>query len=234
MRNPAALHLIGIAASPGGGEVFGSRAEEELRQWLEARLDALGIDPVAYSRLVLSLLRRPDSALSPPEEDFATELGTRSTGCRIRVRFKAKLPTHGDGEQRRTVVQYLTSAADDKNGVETLVDELCIKLKELEGGSSRNEKEESKKSSDEPKTNLEALTPRDRALRYYAAFPALQSASIKKSPHKNFANSTNNKTITIGINFHNNKNNSARNKKTKMSINLVSIVSLFVFEALVM
>jgi len=110
MRNPA-LHLIGIAASPGGGgEVFGSRAEEELRQWLEARLDALGIDPVAYSRFVLSLLRRPDSALSPPEE--AIELG-RGTGRRIRARSKAKLPTHGDREQRRAVVQCLTSAADD-------------------------------------------------------------------------------------------------------------------------
>lgn len=109
MRNPA-LHLVGIAASPGGGEVFGSRAEEELRRWLEARLDALGIDPVAYSRFVLSLLRRPDSALSPPEE--AIELG-RGTGRRIRARSKAKLPTHGDREQRRAVVQCLTSAADD-------------------------------------------------------------------------------------------------------------------------
>lgn len=109
MRNPA-LHLVGIATSPGGGEVFGSRrAEEELRQWLETRLDALGIDPVAYSRFVLSLLCRPDSALSSPEE--AIELG-RGTGCRG-ARPKAKLPTHGDREQRQAVVQCLTSAADD-------------------------------------------------------------------------------------------------------------------------
>lgn len=217
MRNPA-LHLIGIAASPGGGgEVFGSRAEEELRQWLEARLDALGIDPVAYSRFVLSLLRRPDSALSPPEE--AIELG-RGTGRRIRARSKAKLPTHGDREQRRAVVQCLTSAADDKYGVETLVDELCIKLKELEGGSSHDEKEESKKSSAEPKTNLEALTPRDRALRYYAAFPSLESVSIKKFSLKNSVNSNNNKDN--GINLHNNKNNSAYNKKNKMSISIES------------
>lgn len=107
--------------------------------------------------------------------------------------------------------------------METLVDELCIKLKELEGGSSRNEKEESKNSNDEPKTNLEALTPRDRALRYYAAFPALQSVSIKKSPQKNFAKS-------IGITFYNNKNNSARNKKTKMSV--VSIMFSYLFETL--
>lgn len=99
-----------------------------------------------------------------------------------------------------------------------MVDELCIKLKELEGGSSYDETEEFKKSHDEPKTNLEALTPRDRALRYYAAFPALQSVSIKKTPaqkDRNFANSNNNKNY--GINLHN-KNNSARNKKTKMSI----------------
>ena len=109
MRNPA-LHSVGIATSPGGGEVFGSRAEEELRQWLETRLDALGVDPVAYSRFVLSLLRRPDSALSPPEE--AIELG-KDTGCHIRARPKAKLPTHGDGEQRQAVVQCLTNAADD-------------------------------------------------------------------------------------------------------------------------
>lgn len=109
MRNPA-LHLVGIATSPGGGEVFGTRAEEELRQWLEARLDALGIDPVAYSRFVLSLLRCPDSALSPPEEAVGTG---RNGGRRIRARPKAKLPTRGDTEQRRAVVQCLTSAADN-------------------------------------------------------------------------------------------------------------------------
>jgi len=109
MRNPA-LHLVGIATSPGGGEVFGSRAEEELRQWLETRLDALGIDPVAYTRYVLSLLRCPDSALSPPEEAIELE---RGIGRRLGARPKAKLPTHGNGEQRRAVVHCLTSAAED-------------------------------------------------------------------------------------------------------------------------
>lgn len=110
MRNPA-LHLIGIAASPGGGEgIFGSRAEEELRRWLEARLDALGIDPVAYSRFVLSILRRPDSALSPPVEAF--ELGV-DTECRSCDRSKTKLLTCDNREQRQAVIQCLISAADD-------------------------------------------------------------------------------------------------------------------------
>ncbi|KYM95949.1 hypothetical protein ALC62_13397 [Cyphomyrmex costatus] len=220
MRNPA-LHSVGIATSPGGGEVFGSRAEEELRQWLETRLDALGINPVAHSRFVLSLLRRPDSALSPPEE--AIELGRdigRRIGC---ARLKAKLPTHGNGEQRQAVVQCLTNAADNKCGVDALIDELCIKLKELEGGSY-DEREESEKFCDELKTNLEALTLRDNfALQYYAAFHkdfCTEVSFIKTSAQKdiNFANSNNNKNY--GINLHN-INNIARNK-TKMSINIES------------
>lgn len=109
MRNPA-LHLVGLAASPGGGGVFGTRAEEELRQWLESRLDALGIDPVAYSRFVLSLLRRPDSALSPLAE--AGVNNARGGGRRTRFRTRTRLPLQGDREQRRAVVQCLTSAAD--------------------------------------------------------------------------------------------------------------------------
>lgn len=221
MRNPA-LHLVGIAASPGGDEVFGTRAEEELRQWLETRLDALGIDPVAYSRFVLSLLRRPDSALSPPEEAVSIN---KNTGRRARPQPKAKLPPQRDREQRRAVVQCLKSAADNKCGVETLVDELCTKLKDLEGGGSHDEKEESKKLDSESKTtNLEVLTPRDRALRYYAAFPALQPTSLKKFSQrkdKNFGNNNNNNNADYykSINYNNNKNNNkARNKKTKMPI----------------
>ncbi|KOC68269.1 Uncharacterized protein KIAA0232 [Habropoda laboriosa] len=233
MRNPA-LHLVGIATSPGGGEVFGARAEEELRQWLEARLDALGIDPVAYSRFVLSLLRCPDSALSPPEEAVGTG---RNGGRRIRVRPKAKLPTQGNREQRRAVVQCLTSAADNKCGVETLVDELCMKLRDLEGGGTDEKKEEFNKSDGENKPNLESLTPRDRALRYYAAFPALQPTTLKKFSQRKDRNFGNNNNINInnnnnnnnnnnkinGVNYNNNKNNNkTRNKKTKMPISIDS------------
>lgn len=105
------MHLVGIAASPGGGGVFGTRAEEELRHWLEQRLDALGIDPVAYSRFVLSLLRRPDSALTPPL-DVATSGRNGGGGRRSKARPRSKLPLQGDREQRRAVVQCLTNAAD--------------------------------------------------------------------------------------------------------------------------
>ncbi|XP_063993011.1 uncharacterized protein LOC135170849 isoform X2 [Diachasmimorpha longicaudata] len=229
MRNPA-LRLVGIASSPGGGGVFGNRAEEELRLWLESRLDALGIDPVAYSRFVLSLLRRPDSALSP---------SLNTGGRRNRVRARVKLPLQGEREQKRAVVQCLTNAADQKYGIESLVDELCAKLRNLEGGGNNDDQDESRKLDDGTKSStFESLTPRDRALRYYAAFPALQPATPKKAIHKKDKNlgniNNNNKNRSIGVNVSNNKknsnknnisttsNNKPRHKKTKMSVALES------------
>lgn len=222
MRNPG-LHLVGIAASPGGGGVFGTKAEEELRQWLDQRLDELGIDPVAYSRFVLSFLRHPDSALTPPVEVVGTGKGK---GRRARTRHRTRLPLQGDREQRRAVVQCLTSAADQKYGVESLVDELCAKLRDLEGGNSKNETEDHK--VEEPKPALETLTPQDRALRYYAAFPALQPATPKKFPPRKdkitATNNINNNNNNISNNNRNgcvgSKNNKNRQKKTKMSITI--------------
>lgn len=114
--------------------------------------------------------------------------------------------------------------------METLVDELCTKLRDLEGGGSHDEKEESKNLDSESKTNLEVLTPRDRALRYYAAFPALQPTSLNKFSQrkdKTFGNNNNNNTDS-SINYNNNKNNNkARNKKTKMPI--VCALRIFIY-----
>lgn len=115
MRHPA-LHLAGIVASPSGGGggdgggIFGPGAEEELRKWLEVRLDALGIDPVAYSRFVLSLLRRPDSVFSPCGKGKAGAF-TAKSACR-QPRAPARPPPTTDREQKRAVIQCLASAAD--------------------------------------------------------------------------------------------------------------------------
>ncbi|KAH0555612.1 hypothetical protein KQX54_020391 [Cotesia glomerata] len=123
MRNPG-LRLVGLTTSPSGGGVFGTRAEEELRHWLESRLDALGIDPVAYSRFVLSLLRRPpDSALSPLDEDIDFAVvnrpagggGAGAGGRRHHHRVRPRARISGDRDQRRAVVQCLTNAADQSH-----------------------------------------------------------------------------------------------------------------------
>ncbi|KAG8040311.1 hypothetical protein G9C98_000882 [Cotesia typhae] len=166
MRNPG-LRLVGLTTSPSGGGVFGTRAEEELRHWLESRLDALGIDPVAYSRFVLSLLRRPpDSALSPLDEDIdfagvnrpAGGGGAGAGGRRHHHRVRPRARISGDRDQRRAVVQCLTNAADQKCGVEPLVDELCAKLRNLEGSSGSTNDTSDTETEESKRKNLESRT----------------------------------------------------------------------------
>lgn len=109
--------------------------------------------------------------------------------------------------------------------MESLVDELCAKLRDLEGGASKNEDEDDEKEV-APKPALETLTPQDRALRYYAAFPALQPATPKKFQQRKDKNSgptivninNNNNNSNNNRNGIGNKNNKNRQKKTKMSI----------------
>lgn len=258
MRNPG-LRLVGISSTPGGGGgcVFGNRAEEELRLWLETRLDALGIDPVAYSRFVLSLLRHPDSALSPGAEEF--DYNYRTQGRRYNRQItRTKIQPQDHREQKRVVVQCLTNAADQKFGIETLVDELCTKLRDLEGGDINDNKVDCHKIEDKNKNNnnnnnFESLTPRDRALRYYAAFPALQPSTPKKITQikdnkynsinninikyrnnylngKKFNKNINDKHINSNNNNNNNinkiKNNKINNKERQMKKTKMSIQSI--------
>lgn len=100
-----------------------------------------------------------------------------------------------------------------------MVDELCAKLRDLEGGGRSNEnKEECRKiDGEENNTALETLTPRDRALRYYAAFPALQPTTPKKTIYKKDKNSSgtinnNYKNRINGVNSVNGNNNKNSNK----------------------
>ena len=106
--------------------------------------------------------------------------------------------------------------------METLVDELCAKLKDLEGGDSKNEQDELKTATDgEAKVPFETLTPRDRALRYYAAFPALQPTTPKKFPPRKERNLNNNNNNNI-INNNNNNNNSNYNNNNNKKNNGIS------------
>lgn len=105
-----------------------------------------------------------------------------------------------------------------------MVDELCLRLRELEGGGGGGPGSDEKKDAGntldgEQNMALESLTPRDRALRYYAAFPALQPATPKKFSHKKDRITGNNNNANVNGNGNNINNNKARNnKKTKMSI----------------
>ena len=128
------------------------------------------------------------------------------------------------------------------------MDELCIKLRDLEGIDAKTEQDQSKTATNGEAIPFESLNPRDQALRYYAAFPALQSTTPKKLRQKqrkdqnlinnnNNLNNNNQNTIknnnnkkSIGVNSCKNKNNKARQKKNKIFlVSYMFIIMNYIF-----
>lgn len=77
---------------------------------------------------------------------------------------------------------YLFDIYLQKCGIESLVDELCEKLKDFKSSSENKENKLSKDGSEQPEL---IDSPLDLAKRYYAAFPPLKSGSniITLIPH---------------------------------------------------
>lgn len=162
--------------------------------WLEEQLDARGIDAVVYTRYVLSLLHRDSQDLLVSDQDLQgpKEVSSKCGRGGRNKRFRRPASSwwghvvRADVEQlrRSAAVECLMSAAEQKCGIESLVDELCEKLKHIEG-SAENASQEVP-SATEPSTRLEkpkaTASPTDLARRYYAAFPPLshkpQTASL--------------------------------------------------------
>ncbi|XP_069704966.1 uncharacterized protein [Periplaneta americana] len=148
-----------------------------VQDWLDEQLEARGIDAVVYTRYVLSLLQRdtldsPDDllVLSPNK---GKEVGRRG---RKRGRNREECWDVWDCEQlkRSAAVECLMSASDQKCGIEKLVDELCIKLKEIQSeGESSIHLELSQASV--PAKQANTASPQDQVQKYYAAFPPLNS-----------------------------------------------------------
>ncbi|KRT84087.1 hypothetical protein AMK59_657 [Oryctes borbonicus] len=152
--------------------------------WLEEQLEARGIDAVVYTRYVLSLLYRDPIDVICPDQDLhftqPEKEVRRSGGGRKRLRRSSGWWGHdladADRLKRSAAVECLMSASDQKCGIESLVDELCEKLKEINSNQSTNGKEllpEKKR----------AVSPQDPAKRYYAAFPPLSRNSSVNSPN---------------------------------------------------
>ncbi|XP_046385188.1 uncharacterized protein KIAA0232-like [Ischnura elegans] len=201
----------------GGGAVGGlvrvgeavSRAPPELREWLDARLEQVGVDPSpAYARYVLGLLleggeeegalgeeeggggrkgrgKQAPVGLSWPGEGPAHAQSSRVIGSEFgksRKRSRASSGRYhgvfGDGELRKrtAAIDCLMSASDQKSGIEKLVDELCVKLKQIQNeaidGSSFHF--ELSQVSENPNGNATKCSAQDQAEKYYAAFPPLK------------------------------------------------------------
>ncbi|XP_030756780.1 uncharacterized protein LOC115882703 isoform X1 [Sitophilus oryzae] len=143
--------------------------------WLEEQLEARGIDSEVYTRYILSLLHAHTLDLIYPEEDFAFHPIKKEEGRgHKRVRRSGSWWRHAneDPEQikRSAAVECLMSAADQNCEVESLVDELCEKLKKVD---SETEITSAKPAEPEKPQKSQKASTKELAEKYYAAFPPL-------------------------------------------------------------
>lgn len=172
---------------------------EGVCEWLEQELESRGIDAVVYTRYVLSLLRKDYQ----PTELICSKVSGVGGGGRRRRPSRGPLRSDPEQLRRSAAVDCLTSACDQvrilsarhqpdnisnaepvcmlqKCGIESLVDELCQKLRDFESDAATGEPpvERAAAVAAAPLQRQAA----DPAARYYAAFPALGGGAQRQPP----------------------------------------------------
>ncbi|XP_071167711.1 uncharacterized protein [Mytilus edulis] len=145
-----------------------------VQSWLGNELEIRGIDSVIYSRYIIHLLLEDhdEECMEYLELFFNPRLNVQSKVKRRRRSLEEK--------KKKAAIECLQAVSDENCGIEQLVEELCIKLKELSQSSGSDDTDQGDSStpslSDGSSSELE-----DPAERYYAAFPALTGQN-EKSP----------------------------------------------------
>ncbi|EDM00043.1 rCG35767 [Rattus norvegicus] len=147
-----------------------------VQTWLGQELEKCGIDAMIYSRYILSLLLHDsyDYDLQEQENDI---LGWEKGAYKKWGRSKKKCSDLTLEEMKKqAAVQCLRSASDESSGIETLVEELCCRLKDLQ---SEQEEKIHKKLEGSPSPEAElSPTAKDQVEMYYEAFPPLSEKPV--------------------------------------------------------
>ncbi|XP_073504101.1 uncharacterized protein KIAA0232 homolog isoform X2 [Phyllobates terribilis] len=177
-----------LSSFPGPISVFEMsmlRALDPVQTWLGQELEKCGIDAMIYTRYVLSLLLHDsyDYDLQDQENDIFA--GWEKGACKKWGKGKKKSSDLSMEEMKKqAAVQCLLSASDESSGIETLVEELCSKLKDLQSSQgdqlTTNKEEKSNKKVDGSLSPEATSSParKDQAEMYYEAFPPLSEKSI--------------------------------------------------------
>ncbi|XP_076145083.1 uncharacterized protein KIAA0232 homolog isoform X1 [Alosa pseudoharengus] len=152
-----------------------------VQNWLGQELEKCGIDAVIYTRYVLSLLLHDsyDYDLQDQENDIflGWEKGAGKKWTRSRRKGGADVSL--EEMKKQAAVQCLRSASDENSGIESLVEELCSRLKELQNKQKERGRQTSKKSEGVLSPEL-AVSPslKDQLEMYNEAFPPLSEKSV--------------------------------------------------------
>ncbi|XP_064142292.1 uncharacterized protein KIAA0232 homolog isoform X3 [Loxodonta africana] len=148
-----------------------------VQTWLGQELEKCGIDAVIYTRYVLSLLLQDSYDYDLQEQENDIFLGWEKGAYKKWGKSKKKCSDLTLEEMKKqAAVQCLRSASDESSGIETLVEELCSRLRDLQ---SEQEEKIHKKLEGSPSPEAETSpTARDQVEMYYEAFPPLSEKPV--------------------------------------------------------
>ncbi|KAK6292210.1 hypothetical protein J4Q44_G00379950 [Coregonus suidteri] len=150
-----------------------------VQNWLGQELEKCGIDALIYTRYVLSLLLHDSYDLQDQENDIF--LGwEKGTGKKW---GKSKKKGGGtdlslDEIKKQAAVQCLRSASDENSGIESLVEELCSKLKDIQNKQKEEKWLHKKSDGSQSPEQVESPSSKDQVEMYYEAFPPLSEGSV--------------------------------------------------------
>ncbi|XP_070318544.1 uncharacterized protein KIAA0232 homolog isoform X2 [Odocoileus virginianus] len=148
-----------------------------VQTWLGQELEKCGIDAMIYTRYVLSLLLHDSYDYDLQEQENDIFLGWEKGAYKKWGKSKKKGSDLTVEEMKKqAAVQCLRSASDESSGIETLVEELCSRLKDLQ---SQQEEKIHKKLEGSPSPEAElSPTAKDQVEMYYEAFPPLSEKPV--------------------------------------------------------
>lgn len=152
-----------------------------VQSWLGQELEKCGIDAVIYTRYVLSLLLHDsyDYELRDQENDIFLGWDKGMGKKWGKSKRKGGPDLSLEEMKKQAAVQCLRSASDENAGIESLVEELCSKLKDIQNKQKEKEKQERKKTDISQSPELdESLSSKDQVEMYYEAFPPLSEKSV--------------------------------------------------------
>ncbi|XP_048220483.1 uncharacterized protein KIAA0232 homolog isoform X1 [Perognathus longimembris pacificus] len=147
-----------------------------VQTWLGQELEKCGIDAMIYTRYVLSLLLHDSYDYDLQEQENDIFLGWEKGAYKKWGKSKKKCSDLTLEEMKKqAAVQCLRSASDESSGIETLVEELCCRLKDLQ---SEQEEKNHKKLEGSPSPEAELSPTKDQVEMYYEAFPPLSEKPV--------------------------------------------------------
>ncbi|KAM9834694.1 uncharacterized protein KIAA0232 homolog [Syngnathus typhle] len=153
-----------------------------VQSWLGQELEKCGIDAMIYTRYVLSLLLHDsyDYDLQDYLQENDIFLGWEKGPGKKWGKSKKKGGTDLSLEEmkKQAAVQCLRSASDENSGIESLVEELCSKLRDIQNKQKEEKQIQKKSGGAHSPERVESPSSKDQVEMYYEAFPPLSEKPV--------------------------------------------------------